>query len=61
MKEPIVPTMQELQIVHHCCDCGKLLFPGDSAMCAVIVVRWGDIEAAQRIAWCHHCRGGDYQ
>lgn len=61
MKEPIIPTREPLQVAHHCCDCGRILFPGDDADCAVIVVRWGNIEVAQRIAWCRNCGRGDWQ
>lgn len=48
---------QELQIPHHCCECGKELARGSIQMCAVLSIQRANILCTQRIAWCEGCWG----
>lgn len=51
----LVPSKQELQIMHACCKCGEELPVGDQVMCAVVPIQIGTILTIQRIAWCDFC------
>ena len=51
----LVPIMQELQITHHCNQCGASLPKGGRAVCAVVSVSKGSLLSSHRIAWCKTC------